>query len=411
MEVTKFWTKGKIIALLVLISIISVVTIGILMHRSELKKEYKQLSNELTLKAENYLILEHITLDNGQWRKISIDELVRKKLVVNERANDCQGYVLVKATSDDEINSKAYINCKNIYDTKKDATVLSSKNENKTKTQSENDTVKPTIKLLGKSVVTVKVDSKYKDKGAVATDNVDGNITKSIKVKSTVDTSEEGEYKVLYSVIDSSGNKSVLSRKVIVKEDATEEEKDTTEPVITFNSNLTQNICIGKKPNISKSGLYGYSAYDDVDGDVTNKVKVSGATSKAKTVGTFSLKYTVTDSSGNKAFITKNYTVTDCSTSSSVTSKQTTKPETEVVEIEDISINCPTSMTVGSTFNMSVYITPENATDRNITYSVSNTEAAFVDKGIINAKQPAQNVLVTVKSNNGKYKSCKFNIN
>ena len=67
------------------------------------------------------------------------------------------------------------------------------------------------------------------------------------------------------------GNKATKTRTVIVKEGAGSSTKDTTKPVITFkNLDTHQTVCIGEKIDVSKDGVYGYSAYDDVDKDITN---------------------------------------------------------------------------------------------------------------------------------------------
>ena len=79
------------------------------------------------------------------------------------------------------------------------------------------DTVKPVITLKGKESVNITRGKEFKDEGFEATDNYDGDITGSVTVSGEVDTSKTGEYTLTYSVADSSGNKSELTRKVTVK--------------------------------------------------------------------------------------------------------------------------------------------------------------------------------------------------
>ncbi|MDP2704412.1 MAG: DUF5011 domain-containing protein [bacterium] len=68
------------------------------------------------------------------------------------------------------------------------------------------DTTKPVITLLGSASVTLTVGDAYTDAGATATDNLDGNITSTITVISTVSTSTAGTYTVRYNVTDVAGN-------------------------------------------------------------------------------------------------------------------------------------------------------------------------------------------------------------
>jgi hypothetical protein len=71
------------------------------------------------------------------------------------------------------------------------------------------DTTKPVITMLGTSPVTVKRWGTYKDAGATASDNYDGNITSRIVTVNKVNVWVLGTYKVTYDVKDSSGNAAV----------------------------------------------------------------------------------------------------------------------------------------------------------------------------------------------------------
>ena len=79
------------------------------------------------------------------------------------------------------------------------------------------DDEKPVLKLNGSKEISILISNKYKDSGATATDNYDGDITKNIEVDSSkLDTSKIGKYKVTYKVSDSSGNESEIQRTVNV---------------------------------------------------------------------------------------------------------------------------------------------------------------------------------------------------
>lgn len=72
------------------------------------------------------------------------------------------------------------------------------------------DTVIPEITMLGDNPFTVQIGSNYKDPGAQALDDVDGDISGDILADtSEVDMSRSGTYTVTYNVSDSSGNAAV----------------------------------------------------------------------------------------------------------------------------------------------------------------------------------------------------------
>ena len=87
-----------------------------------------------------------------------------------------------------------------------------------TRTLECKDIVAPVITLNGDDYVEIAHGSTYTEKGATATDDVDGDLTDSIIVSGTIDTSEYGEQYVTYTVTDSSGNTSEITRTVNVKE-------------------------------------------------------------------------------------------------------------------------------------------------------------------------------------------------
>lgn len=78
------------------------------------------------------------------------------------------------------------------------------------------DTTKPEIILNKGEEITVVLDNDYKEPGYTANDNYDGDITNKVEIKGKVDIAKEGDYELVYSVADSSGNKTKVTRKVIV---------------------------------------------------------------------------------------------------------------------------------------------------------------------------------------------------
>ena len=80
------------------------------------------------------------------------------------------------------------------------------------------DTTNPVIKLTGSSSINLTVGDTFTDPGVTATDDVDGNITSSISISGSVDTSTAGTYTISYNVSDAAGNAATeVQRTVIVQ--------------------------------------------------------------------------------------------------------------------------------------------------------------------------------------------------
>ena len=74
----------------------------------------------------------------------------------------------------------------------------------------------PVITLKGDKTVYVGLGENFSDPGASANDAFDGDMTQSLAVMSSPDTSKMGTYDVQYYVEDLKGNNSVATRKVVV---------------------------------------------------------------------------------------------------------------------------------------------------------------------------------------------------
>ncbi|MBR4619079.1 MAG: polysaccharide deacetylase family protein [Bacilli bacterium] len=139
------------------------------------------------------------------------------------------------------------------------------------------DNSSPKITLVGDVNTYVCPNSVYKDDGARAFDNYDGDITNKIEVRKDEDA-------IVYSVSDSSGNSSVVTRKLIYK--------DKEKPVI----NLSSVVYVVVGQSFSKN----YSVVDNCDSDLDSSVKISGEVN-TNVIGKYTLKYEVSDKAGNTA--------------------------------------------------------------------------------------------------------------
>ncbi len=158
------------------------------------------------------------------------------------------------------------------------------------------DTSPPIITLLGSNPMNVDLGGTFIDPGATAYDSTDGDITNNIVVTGTVNTSIADTYILTYSVSDTAGNSAEKTRNVIVSE-------DNTPPVITLNGSNPMNLSLGQNYNEP-----GATAYDDIDGDLTDSIEISGNVNTSS-AGTYIITYTVSDKSGNEANKTRTVNV------------------------------------------------------------------------------------------------------
>lgn len=125
-------------------------------------------------------------------------------------------------------------------------------------------------------------------KGVTATDEVDGDLTKSISVDASgVKYGVPGKYQVLYQVKDLSGNQATFTRSITVD--------DTTQPVLTIPYTSFDLTTEDGKPTY----LSGVTANDTVDGDLTASVKVDDSKVNYQKPGTYEVTYQITDKAGN----------------------------------------------------------------------------------------------------------------
>ena len=83
------------------------------------------------------------------------------------------------------------------------------------RTLKKGDKTPPKI-TLGQEEVKVSIGSPYYEGDYGATDNCDGDLSKSVKYEGHVDTSKEGTYTIKYTVNDKSGNIGTARKKIIV---------------------------------------------------------------------------------------------------------------------------------------------------------------------------------------------------
>ena len=140
------------------------------------------------------------------------------------------------------------------------------------------DTTAPEITLFSRPGYMVLPGQQYEEEGYAAVDLYDGDLTKAVQV--TVEAEQ-----VVYTVTDSSGNKATKVRPII--------RNDLIAPVITLNGEAQMTITAG-----SPYTEPGATAVDNIDGDVSSKIEISGSVN-IYCAGTYKLTYKVTDAHGN----------------------------------------------------------------------------------------------------------------
>lgn len=147
------------------------------------------------------------------------------------------------------------------------------------------DTVAPVITLLGDAEMKVNIGQNFTEPGFTATDDMAGDLTQSVTVAGTVDTNTFGTYTLTYQVSDNFRNLCEVKRIVHVG--------DFTAPVITLAGDGRVYVKVGEA-----YAEPGFTASDNVDGNITSKVAIGGGVDTSK-MGRNTVTYTVTDAAGN----------------------------------------------------------------------------------------------------------------
>lgn len=146
--------------------------------------------------------------------------------------------------------------------------------ETETRTVTVVDTVVPEIVLVSDPEYFTFPNQSYVEEGYTASDNYDGDLTDQV-------IAVEKDGKMIYTVSDSSGNKTTVERQIRYD--------DPVPPELTLKGDAKITITEGKKWEEP-----GYVASDNVDGDLTGQVVVSGTVNHNKP-GTYKLTYEVKD--------------------------------------------------------------------------------------------------------------------
>lgn len=154
-------------------------------------------------------------------------------------------------------------------------------NINRTRIINVIDNVKPEI--ITEDTINVCPNQEVPEIEFKAVDEYDGELTNKV-IQNKFDD------KIILSVSDKSNNKTI--KEVVI------DREDKTSPEIKLNGNETIYLGVG-----ASYVEPGYTAQDNCDGDITDKVQISGNVGSG--AGTYRLTYSVSDSFDNKSEVTR----------------------------------------------------------------------------------------------------------
>ena len=138
------------------------------------------------------------------------------------------------------------------------------------------------FKLNGEEITIINCGDEYNEKGAEASFlGKQLNVT----IQDNINTSKIGNYIVYYKTRNTFGIMKSLKREVKVK--------DKTVPKITLKGENPKILRLNEKYIEERA-----SANDNIDGDITNQIKITGAVNTKK-YGEYQIMYEVSDKSGN----------------------------------------------------------------------------------------------------------------
>jgi hypothetical protein len=176
------------------------------------------------------------------------------------------------------------------------------------------DTEPPVIALKGANPLSLREGTPYVEPGYTVTDNRDTDLQNKVEVTGgPVNTTVPGRDTLTYTVTDKAGNSASVKRIIVITTSGPIEDK--TPPDLKLLGASSIEVPVGGKYNEP-----GWTAIDNVDGDLHDSVKITELFGKKidpiSTVSptTFNLVYTVYDSAGNKAEVSREVKIVGTST-------------------------------------------------------------------------------------------------
>ena len=148
------------------------------------------------------------------------------------------------------------------------------------------DTKKPILELIGNKEIELQFNESYIEEGFKAIDNYDGDISYLVKINRKI---EENKEIISYTIEDSSNNETTIERVINYV--------DKVSPILTLDETISNMYIDERYKEIT------YSAIDDKDGDITEKVEIDLSNVDFKKSGTYIIYYKVKDNANNESII------------------------------------------------------------------------------------------------------------
>lgn len=182
-----------------------------------------------------------------------------------------------------------------IYNTTDDSGNVSA---NHIVTITNKDDIKPTISgrvsIEAGSSVQLTIDEIKSKANLIANDNIDSGLAiKLVEDNYSSNYNQVGNHTIKFNTTDNSGNTSNIFILTIVV-------KDTTKPIISGNTSIRSNL---SSPLTEEDIRNKLTATDNVDTNLTINLVDDLFTANADKIGTYQVKYNVTDSAGNTSDI------------------------------------------------------------------------------------------------------------
>jgi parallel beta-helix repeat protein len=166
------------------------------------------------------------------------------------------------------------------------------------------DRIAPVLELTGKDTVYHEVNTPYIDAGVTYTDNycTNAEMAGNLWMTHNVDETRPGTYTVVYNLTDCNGNEAVpVTRTVIVQ--------DTKAPSVSLNGDSL--IVLDVFDTYKDAGITAADNYGTPEVTVSGSYFSTFTNGKATVLGDYTVIYTVKDSFGNSAVISRTIHVVD----------------------------------------------------------------------------------------------------
>ncbi len=243
--------------------------------------------------------------DEGATAMDNVDGDITSQIVTENNVNTSESgyYTVIYRVSDSSGNTAEATRVVNVVSTitttkKNNSSSSSGKTTTKRRvtTTTSRITTPPTITLKGSSYITLNQGDRYSDPGYSATDARGKDLTGSVKISGSVNTSVAGTYTIRYTVTDSYGNTATKTRTIKVNSTYVALQGISLTPnTVTLSVGATKTISVMFNPTNATNKSVSWSSSNASVATVSNGVIT------AKKAGTATITASAAD--GRKAYV------------------------------------------------------------------------------------------------------------